>query len=75
MNDKHIVKINMWFWSVFTLLSDLLIKTKRAACDLNQGSLDLSQKIKVDWFQRILVTEDYEKHGVLFQLQYDKKNT
>ena len=38
----------MWFWSIFKLLSDSLIKLERAAYDVKSGKTrSVSKKIKV----------------------------
>ena len=39
----------MWFWSIFKLLSDSLIKPEMAACGVKSESQNLLQRgIKVD---------------------------
>ena len=47
----------MWFWNIFKLLSDSLIKPKRAACGVKSGKSRSVSKNNESWFQRILVTE------------------
>ena len=47
----------MWFWSIFKLLSDSLIKAKREACGVKSGKWSSVSKNTKSWFQRILVTE------------------
>ena len=51
------LKINMWFWSIFKLLSDSLIKLERAAYDVKSGKTRSVSKKNKSWFHRILVTE------------------
>ena len=48
---------NMWFWSIFKLLSDSLIKPKRAVCGVKSGKSRSVSKNNKSWFQRILATE------------------
>ena len=46
----------MRFWTIFKLLSDSLIKPKKAACGVKLGKLRSVSKNKETWFQRVLVT-------------------
>ena len=47
----------MWFWNIFKLLSDSLIKPKRAACGVKSGKSRSVSKSNKSLIQRILVTE------------------
>ena len=51
----------MWFWNIFKLLSDSLVKPKRAACGAKSGKSRSVSKNNKSWFQRILVTENWWK--------------
>ena len=42
---------------MFKLLSDSLIKPKRAACGVKSGKLRSVSKNNESWFQAVLVTE------------------
>ena len=48
----------MWFWNIFKLLSNSLVKSKRAACGAKSGKSRSVSKDNKSWFQRILVTEN-----------------
>ena len=47
----------MWFWNIFKLLSDSLIKPKRAACGVKSGKSRSVSKSNKSLIQRLLVTE------------------
>ena len=47
----------MWFWSIVKLLSDSLIKPKRAACGVKSGKSRSVSKNNESWFQSVLVNE------------------
>ena len=47
----------MWFWSIFNLLSDLLIKPKKVDWGVKLGKSRSVSKNNKSWFQRIVVTE------------------
>ena len=51
----------MWFWNIFKLLSNSLVKSKRAACGAKSGKSRSVSKDNKSWFQRILVTENLWK--------------
>ena len=47
----------MWFWNIFKLLSDSLIKSERAACGVKSGKSRSVSKSNKSLIQRLLVTE------------------
>ena len=51
----------MWFWNIFKLLFNSLVKPKRAACGAKSGKSRSVSKNNKSWFQRILVTENWWK--------------
>ena len=65
----------MWFWIIFKLLSDSLIKPKRAVCGVKSGKSRSVSKNNKSWFQRILVTEHLWKIWSAVSASYDKNNT
>ena len=40
---------NMWFWSIFKLLSDSLVKPKKAACGVKPGKSRSVSKNNKSW--------------------------
>ena len=67
--------INMGFWSIFKLLSDSLIKPKRAACGVKSGKSKSVSNNNKSWFHRILATEHlWKTWSVVSALVWQKEH-
>ena len=65
----------MWFWNIFKLLSDSLIKSKRAACGVKSGKSRSVSKSNKSLIQRLLVTEHlWKTWSVVLASVWKKKN-